>query len=192
MSGQNGDGLIDWPCVRGWTRRVLGSEPLQFSLERASGNIQKAGRFREVAAAIFQDAVDVFPFRLGERWWVVGRLMMPLLGRRLAFEGSEDLIRIGRLAQIVNRTQSHRLDRVGDTPISGQDDRLSEGGNAEQFAEDLDPGGLRHFQIEHCPFGLRFFCLGNGVLFTARGIDIIPSSDKSPGEAIPEGIVVIN
>ena len=80
-------------------------------------HIQRARGGRNIVIVFVQHTLDMLPFQvfnlhgLRLKWRVsIGRMA----------EGSNDLVGVGRLGQILRRTQLDGLDRRGDAGVTGQ------------------------------------------------------------------------
>ena len=67
--------------------------------------------------------------------------------QRLRHEGG-DILQVERLGHIVIRAGADRLDRRGDRPKTGHDDRNQVRLNLTKTADHLDPGDLRKHEID--------------------------------------------
>ena len=97
------------------TRGALGKFPLQ----GAAVHVEPARGFRNVAAAQFIDALDVFPAHAVRRHRIFRRPNLLMVDRQ---ERGRDVVGIDRLGEKVHRAELHRIHGGGDIAVAGEND----------------------------------------------------------------------
>ena len=136
--------ILHWPLERSLSPwRILREFPLQGS----AVNSEKLRGLADIAGAIRQHPLNVFPLNSREAWngnW-------PGSLRRLSSDfliSRENLVHVHGFAQIVIRAQLQCLQRRRDTSISGEDNDCDRGVEGLDRRNGVEPIGFRHPQVE--------------------------------------------
>ena len=110
---------------------------------------EAAGGFGDVALALGEDTLDVFPLQAFQRRRCVGKVVDTIhLGPGMAEQGLGDLVGIDRLGQVIVRTALDRFDGGGDRGVTGEQQDAHAGSGCIEARDQGKPALAAEFEIE--------------------------------------------
>ena len=103
-------------------------------------------RFRDIATAVGQNSLDVFPLRPRQRLRRVIGLFLAI-GFFVRSKSRQDLIGVSRFRDVVGRSQFQGFDSIGDTPVTGEQDDVGFRTDLLDHLEQFQSVLTGHFQI---------------------------------------------
>ena len=122
---------------------------MQLSLQGSPVQIEFFCGQGDVAVAVGEHAIDVFPFGPGQgrgRELILAHLQGEL---GVPGKGGEYVINISRFGQVIERPQPDSLGGRGDAALAGEDDNLHIGVALLGRGNEFQARSARHFQIKH-------------------------------------------
>lgn len=124
----------------------------------------------DIAAVLDQNFLQMLPFQApdGERLFLDfdGDVALILV------EGRDDLVGIGRLGEILNRTQLYGFDGRGDAGVPSQNDDTGVGVEIVEPLDQNQPGIVADPQIDHSVLGLDLFRQRGAGLKVLSGVHL--------------------
>ena len=100
-------------------------------------NTELAGGLTDVAVAVSQDAIDVFPFGTSKRGDDISDFKFIIGVELVAQECRQDFINVGRFLEVMCGTQSDSFKSVGDAAITCEHDDLGWMIHGHEFFEQV-------------------------------------------------------
>ena len=117
---------------------------------------QQFGALRDIAAAIRQYPLNVFPFDAGKGWDRHGRLPASAFAIPECFKRRKNLLHVNWFAEVMVGAALDCLNRGRDTSITGQHNDRDGGIQLPLVPDYVEPGFASHFQVHDGQVGGQF------------------------------------